>query len=312
MSMLFSAAKLLVARTLGADSNDTDRLAAAGDAIAAAIEEWNLRRDWSFLLMDTSNGFSVAGCTSNGANPSVITTTTPLGFIGVNVGQTATTGVTSWTVASVDSPTQFTATVQQGGSGTLTFSADIPVRVGVDTYSLPSPIKRPHTVRLTINQRTLQYKDQRWIDRSFVNQSPNTLPSYYNLFNTYTFAANPTTGSRGQNGAIRLFPFPGIADTMRVRYYRPIAQPTGDSDYMDLPDRYVYALLELGKYYFLQGHDAENPRTGESKERAEMLLRACIADDSQRTEDNEVGLVPQMEHGTHRQIDSTEVIWAEF
>lgn len=311
--MTFANAKLLVARVLGADTNDTDRLASAGDAVAQAIEEWNLRHDWQYLLMDTSNGFTVAGCTSNGLTPSTITTTTALGFTGVNVGQTFTGMTGTGTVTSVDSQTQIKATPAQGGSSVpLVFSADIPLRVGVDTYNLPSPVKRPFTARLQTNYRTLMYRDQRWIDRAFVNQTPNSTPSYYNTFNTLSFVASPTVASSGQNGVVRVFPIPGSVDTLRMRYYRPIAQPSGDSDILDVLDRYVYALLELAAYYFLRGHDSENPRTGEVKERAEMLFRRAVADDTNRTEDNEISLVPQMEHGTHRQVDSTEIIWAEF
>lgn len=309
----FANAKLLVARVLGADTNDADRLASAGDAIAQAIEEWNLRHDWQYLLMDTSNTKVVAGCTSDGLTPSVITTTTALGFAGVNVGQTFTGMTGTGTVTAVDTQTQIKATPAQGGSNVpLTFAADIPLRAGADTYNLPSPIKRPHTARLVTNQRTLLWKDQRWIDRSFVNQSPQAIPSYYNTFNTINFVASPTVTSSGQNGVIRLFPMPGLTDSIRVRYYRPISQPSGDSDILDVLDRYSYALLELASYYFLRGHDSENPRTGEVKERAEMLFRRAVSDDTNRTEDNEISLIPQMEHGSHRQIDSTEIIWAEF
>lgn len=54
MAALFSTAKIYVARTIGGQ-NDADQLAAAGDAIKEALEEWNLRRNWNYLLMDNSD-----------------------------------------------------------------------------------------------------------------------------------------------------------------------------------------------------------------------------------------------------------------
>ena len=53
MPVTYSQAKIIVARTIGG-ANDPDQIAAAGDAIAVAISEWNLRQKWNFLLVDNS------------------------------------------------------------------------------------------------------------------------------------------------------------------------------------------------------------------------------------------------------------------
>lgn len=49
----FESAKVWVARSIGGQ-NDPDQLNAAGDAIKETIQEWNLRRNWNFLLTDNS------------------------------------------------------------------------------------------------------------------------------------------------------------------------------------------------------------------------------------------------------------------
>lgn len=303
--MIYSDAYAYVSRGLSYSGADADRTAAAKDAIKAAIEEWNLRRDWRYLMMDSRNGFTVAACTSNGANPSVITTTTPNGFAGVNVGQTATGLSGTATVASVASNyLSFTAVEQvTGGPVTLTFSGDIPIIVGVDLYNLPTTIKRMYSVRLLTNERTLMWRDQRETDRRFISQTQQATPAYYNNFNDATFStAKPY-------GRLRIFPISGVTDTCRVRYYRPIAQPSGDSDILDMPDRYTYAVLILARYYFLVGYNAENTRTGEMKERSEFLFKQAAKDDHYATADRDVKMTAYVDWGYHETIDSQEIIY---
>jgi len=301
MAMTRGNAKTYIARALSG-SSDTDRLAQAQDALFAALQEWNIRNDWSFLLMDTSNGFSVAACTQTLGN--TLTTATADGFAAVNVGQTA-VGATIGTVTVTAIVSTTVVTVSGGannGPETLVFSADIPVRATFDTYNLPSPVKRPYSARLLINNKRLEFRDQRRIDRMFSNLSVGGEPGLYNVFNTASFSTST------QNGKVRLFPIPSSAETLRVRYHRPIAETNSDALNLDVPDRYVYALLELGRYNYLKDLDSENPRTGEAKERAEHLLRRAIWDDTQGSADNDILLIPHVDHGQFRQIDSSDAI----
>jgi hypothetical protein len=172
---------------------------------------------------------------------------------------------------------------------------------GTDTYNLPTPFGRPYSARLLTNEVNLEFKEQREIDRAFWTQSNSQIPSFYNLFNTSSFAVGR------QNGKVRLFPIPSGTDTLRVRYYRPIAEPSAASDLLDMPDVYVYAFLELARYYFLKDHDAESVRMNEVKERAELLYRQVMARDEQGTEDKDMALVPQMEHAPWRNLDSSDI-----
>lgn len=295
--MLRSDAKTYIARALSG-ANDSERLAQAQDALFAAIEEWNLRHDWDFLLKDTSGGFTVAACTQTLGN--TLTTTTTDGFAGVNVGQTA-TGATigTVTVSAIVSTTVLTVSGgANAGPETVTFSADIPIVAGTDSYNLPSPVKRPYSARTITNPQPLEYRDQRLIDREFSDLSGQGTPAFWNIFNATSF------GTSTQNGKIRLFPIPGGSDTLRVRYYQPIPEPSSDGTTLLLPDRYVYALLELGRYYYLRDLDSENPRTGEAKERGEMLLRKAIWEDMRGSGDADKRLIPQMDHLRTKTVDS--------
>ena len=302
--MIYSDAYTYVARGLSFAGSDADRIASAKDGIKAAIEEWNLRRDWRYLLMDTRNGFTVAACTSNGATPSVITTTTPNGFAGVNIGQTATGLSGTITVVSVGS-TNLTLTAAEmvtGGPVTLTFSGDIPIVVGSDLYNLPTTIKRIYSVRLLTNERTLSWKDEREIDRKYISQTQQVVPAFYNNFNDASFSPVKPYGR------LRIFPISSVTDTCRVRYYRPIVQPSSDSDVLDMPERYTFGMLILAKYYFLTGYNAENARTGEMKERGEFLFKQAVKDDHYASADRDVVLIAQVDWDNRRSIDSGEII----
>ena len=302
MSITYTDAQTFTARVLGA-SADTTQLAAAAESIKAAIQEWNLRADMSFLLMDTSNGFSVASSTIAGDGITV-TTSVANGFAGVNVGQTVTgTGVpASTTVASITSTTVIVLSqAATPATVTLTFSGDIPIISGTATYNLPSPMGRPYSALLNTNQETLVWKEQREIDRIYQIQNNAGTPVFYNIFNSTSFAPGR------QNGKVRLYPIPSGSDVLRVRYFRPIAEPSTGSDLLDVPDTYVWALLGLARYFFLMDHDSESQRLQEVKERAELQFRMVMARDQQGSEDNDMGLVPQMDHGFSRRVDPDDI-----
>lgn len=304
MSMTRLQAKQFIARALGAEGNTT-QLNAAQDALFAAIEEWNLRRNWNFLRMDTADGFSVASSTIAGDGITV-TTTVANGFAGVNVGQTVTgTGVpASTTVLSITSTTVIVlSAASTPATVTLTFSADIPIRVGFETYNLPSPFKQPLTCRIVSgNERTLDWLDMRTIDKMFQNQQLTQLPTFYSLFNKSSF-----TETR-QNGKIRFFPVPDSIETARVRYFRTISQPGADGTNLDLPDRYAYAMLELARWHYLKNHDSETERLTQTYEKAKELFLWCAADDEGESLDRDVVLVAQVDHASSHQIITDEVV----
>jgi len=229
MAITFANAKIAVARTDGGQ-NDADQLSAAGDALLNAIQKWNLRKNWRFLLID------------NSGDP-------------------------------------------------------IDIVEGTDTYALPFPFKRPYTARLLSRNRTLKWTEQRHVDRSIRDQTANGLVSHYTLFNGATDFDSST--SSGQVGSIKLIKSPSytLADDLVVRYYRPIAEPAGDATTMDVPDRYVFALITLGKYFYLVDKDTENARLQAHMQDAEVQFRQCVSEDQGVMEDDEARLIPQTEYG---------------
>lgn len=300
--MTYTNAQAYVARILGNAGNTNETTVIAADAIKAAIQEWNLRHDWRYLLMNTGDGFTVAACTLTGTS---LTTTTPNGFAAVNINQTA-TGATIGTVTVTAVVSTTTLTISGGTNGgpeTLTFSADIPIRATVSTYFLPTPIKRPHSVRLLTNEREVLWKEEREIKRQFADIASGGTPIWYNTFNQ----SNWSTGR--QNGVARFFPIPSQIDTARVWYYRPIAEPSTGTDNLDVPDRYIYSLLEMARAYYLKGKDADNPRTAMTWQNAEKVFARCVADDEQGSEDRDIAMVPLMEWGFHRQVETDDVIF---
>jgi hypothetical protein len=307
MPITYANAKINVARVLG-NSSYTDELSNAGDAISEALQEWNLRNDWKFLLMDTRNGFTVAACTSDGADPSVVTTTTTDGFAGVNVGQDVTGFSAASVVASVDSTSQITLTTQvTGGPVTATFTGEIPIRAGVSVYNLPSPIKRPYTARLNSpTNKVMMWRDWREIDRKFGDIVQQGEPAFYTVYNPDSYSTS------SQNGKIEVFPTPDSAHVMRMRYFRPINDVTSDGTNLDIPDKYMYALLERAKFYYLKNKDSENVRTQEVHQLSEGLLIRAIRDDRARSGDRDERMVPFVEWGYIRQVDNDDVVIVDW
>lgn len=231
MALTYAQGKVIVARTIGG-SFDIDQLNAAGDAILMAIQEWNLRQKWNYLLTDTAP--------------------TNINFI-----------------------------------------------AGTATYQLPSTIREPYDARLITSQkRQLQYVEQRDLDRVVYDQTLRGVPYYYNLFrgNNAFDASDPDS----QAGFIRVWPIPNYTTTsttgeLYVKYYRVIAEPTADVDTLDVPDRYVRALLTMAKYYYLVDKDAESARTEHHRAMSEQLFRWAERDD-QEIQDDDLSLQAQIDY----------------
>jgi hypothetical protein len=100
----------------------------------------------------------------------------------------------------------------------------------------------------------------------------------------------------------------GSAIGRKNRTRRASATP-GVGKTRTFPNQFVYAFLELARYYFLRDHNAEDVRLGETKERAEMLFHQAVASDSEGSEDRDMALLPSTEHGIHRMLDSDDIRW---
>lgn len=323
-TMTFGDAKIQVARTIGGH-NDADQLAAAGDAIQFAIDEWNWRHNWRYLLQDNNEAFTVPGILSSEAGNRTLTAATD-GFKNAYVnsriydvgGDPDTNGTffnAGTTIATKTSNTevivnQDLASAMSGVAGTDDAAVDgrIPIRSGVSLYRLPHPAKRPYGARLMSLNRALIYREMREIDRVSRLIDEQGLTTHYALYTDGTYLA---TSLDDRAGWIKLYRTPdySAANELLVRYYRPINNPSADGDTLDVPERYIRALLNLSKYYYLVDKDAEAARTQEHKQRAEMAIKQCIADDV-GVEDRETVLVSRMDYGqSYGSIDIPNDPW---
>lgn len=273
------------------------------EALEDAIEQWNVRHDWNYLLMDTSNAFSVGSCT---IDVDGVTVTSTGSLQAVNVGVTVTgTGVPAGTTVSARSQSGATVTLTLSaastpGTVTLTFGGNIPILAGVDTYYMPSPFKRHGTARTLTNPRKLEWKSQPEIDMMFARQSDQGPPDFYNIF-------NPTSFSQALNAVARVFPIPQAADTAVFRFFRPIAIPAADGEYLDMPDRYVRPLLWMGRYFFLLAEEGDTARTQQYGSLGEQAFRWALADDDPQSADDDMRIKSQMEVNPDRHRDSDDI-----
>lgn len=296
-------AKTFIARPVSHTPN-ANELTRAQEALEDAIEQWNIRHDWNFLQMDTSNSFAVASCTIAGDG---ITVTSSNSLQAVNVGVTVTgTGVPAGTtvltrVLSGSTVTLTLSAASTPGTVSLTFGGNIPIRAGVDTYYMPSPFKRFMTARTLTSPRKLEWKSQAEIDMLFARQSDQGPPEFYNIY-------NPASFSQALNAIARVFPIPQSADTGVFRFFRPIAIPAADGDQLDLLPRYVRPLLWMARHYFLLAEEGDTARTQRYGSMGEEGIRWAMADDDPQSADDDMRIKSQMETNAQRHRDDSDII----
>lgn len=203
--MTFAEAKIAVARVAG-DHGSTDAREIAGDAIKAAIRDWNTEHNWEFKFREEP----------------------------------------SYTLAADESDV-----IIEG-------------------------LKKVHTVRtLGSNKRTLSFTRMRSLDWAVADQSTSGAPTHYIII------------ENGTQNVIRLWPTPPDDTTVYVRYYEEIAEPSLDEDTIDVPQRFLNALLCLAKYHYLIDHDTENARLQVYELLSAKMLRKAVRDDKKQPDENE-------------------------
>jgi len=264
MSMTLVSAKIYVARVLGGASSQ-ETLDAAGEAITRGYSDWQDKKFWMFLRKDTSATTSVIGCTATGAS-AVVNAPTAGAFDFVNIGQTVTiaagtatlaagTTVLSFVRGSDGVITSITLSNSFGGTtnanATLTFSADIPIIVGVNEYNLPLDYSVGSTAKFFSNlKRTLIWRTQEYWDRV---QPDESLTGMASEFTTY----NPVSEATQNFGETRLKfdRVPDATDTLRLRYYRAF-NTTGTN--IDMPNGVLYKFLDYCRSLCLEAKRAKD------------------------------------------------------
>lgn len=144
---------------------------------------------------------------------------------------------------------------------------DIAVVDGTATYALPTPFKSPLSLRLTTNERPLRYLRRQDYDYAVLAQTVKSTPVAYSLFNS------------ALSGNVELLPTPSAADTMQIRYYRPIAKPGDENALLDVMDWMERAVILDAQVSVGQWNDLESSRLQMLELRARDALIAILSAD---------------------------------
>jgi hypothetical protein len=265
MSITTVDAKVYISRILGGAQSPM-LIDQAGEALLRGYADWQIMRNWDFLLKDDSMPTVVTGVTAT-SGQSTVNAPTSGAFDFVNAGQSVTvtgnatlapgTTILSYTRNTDGTVASFILTAPFGGStdtnATLTFGANIHITAGVNDYSLPNDCHEIYTARfLTNSKRPLKYIRQRQWDRVQWDQTIQGTPEAYTQYNPY---AEVTQNHGTQH--IKFDRIPQQADDLFVRYYRTFNK-TGT--YVDVHDKFLYPFLDYCRAILLEAKRAqENP-----------------------------------------------------
>lgn len=293
MSMSLTDAKAYVAGIVGG-SNDPKALVRAAEAIARAYTDWQNQRFWTFLLRDTSLTTAVSGCTCTSTSATVTAPTTG-GFDFVNIGQTVTiaaadtatlaagTTVSSYVRGTDGVITTITLSNAFGGttdtSSTLTFSADIPLKVSVASYNLPLDFSGGYGGRLTISPFTpIKYIDKRYWDKITLDQSLQGVPEAYTTFNPISEGTQNFGTSR-----LLIMKTPDTSYTFRLTYFRTFNQ-SGTN--IDVPDTYLYQFLDYARSIMLTTKRAQDDPQAYARQVQNAYDAAQLTDEQPNDDDD--------------------------
>jgi hypothetical protein len=301
MSISTVNAKLYISRVIGG-GNSAQIQDLAGEALLRGYSDWEVERDWEFLLKDTTVATVIAGLTATAAS-AVVNAAVAGSLDFANVGQGVTisasdtaTLVADTTIASIvrgvdGVVTSITLSNAFGGttdiSSTLTFTADIPLIVGTNDYALPNDFGRAYTCRELVDPRTLTFRRQRLFDRLYPDQTLQGLPLEYTTYNPYS----PLTQNFGET-RLKFDVIPSAIGTIRLRYYRKFIT-TGTN--VDMPDDLLYKFLDYCRSVCLDLKRAQDDPAG--YRRAQLAsLKDAGAQDEEVTEDNDADNVMKSQY----------------
>jgi len=302
-SITRAAAKIYVARILGG-AGSTQILDAADEAIKRGAEDWDNAHNWSFLLKDTADGSVIASCALD-ETTAVVAAPSTGAFDGLNVGLTVTgtsipasTTILSLTRNSAGDVTHITLSANPVVSGapttsteSLTFSGNIPIIAGTQEYNAPRDFGKPYGAELLTAKWPLSFIEYREWNRKVVDKTAQGAVEAYTVYNPRSVASS---GSR-EAQRIRVFRIPGAADTMFLQYYRGL---DGTADPIDMFSGYTFKFLDYCRWLLVLDKTAHDDRLPQIEKRAQSKLQMAITDDSEKSEDQEIRLISQMEAGS--------------
>jgi hypothetical protein len=281
LSKTLAQADSYIANIFGA-SGDTSVKAQARDALGAAMEIMQHRNDWAFLRLDTSQSFTVVSSASG--ITTTLTTAVTDGFKNVLVGMTVTHAniPASTTVSAKASNTSLTLSASTTGSisaEAVTFGGTIPIIASTDSYTLPYKFWKPYTCRLITNvKQPLRFVQHSFWDQVTYDQTLTGSVFAYTIYTPVQFDSNGT-----QQSKIKFFRVPAANDTALLKYYR---QFDLTDDPVDIPDPYLYLLLDLAGIQLLLRKNSTDSRLPALMRDVEMrMIRAIDTDRREGGED---------------------------
>jgi hypothetical protein len=313
MPIAFSAAKIRVAQSLGGQGDADERLA-AGTAINEAIGYWNRNNVWGFCLTDNLSDNVITSQTHSSTTVDLPAGITYPNFASVYVGTKVSgsgipAGATVTAKASNSSITISAAATTTLASTPLTFSGPIPIISGQSDYALPYQFYQPSYARLVTSNTTLTFARSR-----FINQVSDPTASGGTWGYEIITVQGPVDANNvfpAPTSVLRLVATPlsgtvgSVVDTLIFESYRfiqPFLNDLSTSDEarpVDVPDLYVYALLDYAEYVYMRNKDAESPRTADRKQNAMQAFNNSVDADSGVPDDIECFL-PQIQYDMTR------------
>lgn len=291
MSMTTVNAKLYIARVLGGGSSQ-ETIDAAGEALLRGYSDWEDKKFWVFLRKDTSLTTIVTGLTATGASAVVTAILNNLNF--VNIGQTVTIASGTATLAAATTVSSYTrdasgniATITLsnafGGttnaSATLTFSANIPIIIGVNEYNLPMDYNAGSNAKYITNlKRTLTWRDQEYWDRVQPDESLRGMATEFTTYNPVSELTQNYGDTR-----MRFDRIPDATDTLLFRYYRKF-NTTGTN--VDMPDNVLYKFLDYCRSLCLEAKRAKDDPGGFRDSALDGMEQAAENDEQRNSEDD--------------------------
>lgn len=294
MSMTRADAKNYIARVLSAVQSQQAQIWAE-ESLQRAFTDFQLARNWEFLLKDNSNGWDIPTEITLSTVEKTYYVVNTGDFDGLNVGQ-AITGAflfPNTTIASltydasgrVESIT-LSAFPAVNGSCVLHAGGDIVINAGQEEYNLPPDFYAPSTTRIIGSaSRKIDYVRNGLWYRAAISPETAGAVDFYGLFNSHSAA---TTGFGITKLRLR-YP-PSQSEVLRIEYFRVFDR---DSDPLDIPDDYLYKFLDYCRALILEVRRAAEEPAAYAQRALAGLANAAMAD-QEPVDDEEVGLQSQM------------------
>lgn len=293
-----SAACQEIADTVGA-SGDAEMTARAGRSLFAALQHFNNKTKWRFLMSENPPQtvlapFTVTGITASAGQASAAA---PVGHgikpydfvagsgfgVGVRVSASAVSGFGIFGTINFDT-----------GSAT---SDPVIMR---DMYDLPSDYKAMYSVRLLGSKKALRYVGRRLYDRSTVNEQQVSTTEWYDLFMV------------GSTGKVRLLTPSAGADLLLQRYYRRMSIPTttATAEAVDIPQDYEPYLIAWAKWHFLTDKaEGRGDQLTAWHTLADEGLKVMLADQTDQPDEDLMFTPGQFQYGTVSDTSTRFIGW---